>query len=567
VERLAIDALVDAGPGFRKYFEERRYKRASIRSYSNFLATLVRAAKQLGWESSQPEVPDAWRPIFAVSLEFAGCSGIVDYAIRRGKAPSEFCDDDLDAWGEMFVKQGHCYEYTIAVKRRFRRALSESGLADCLPGICCASRNPGRYAVPVRSFPARLRCEVEALLKWKQEPYAEGRPPRGRLRPVSAKLLESCITRLYGFVTTVQGRKNISNLLELVTKESIVSFIKWSLNDRKLKSHPFAVGLGLLYSAMKWYPAYETHDFGWLRTLLSGIPPDPESEKRERKASKYLPYDVVAGIPAMIRARRETVTKQSAKQLSFLVRDELLVSWLVALVWRQRNIRECRLGRNLFKAEIPPLANVAKPKWVQERIRVNSHEQFWQFYFREAETKTSHEVRGILPHRLVPLLEEYLDHHRSVALRGADPGNLFLNRNGRPLTLSEFVYLISNLTLQYAHRRVTPHIFRDIFAYWWLEHQPEDYLTVSKVLWHKNINTTLQIYGCRFDESHGLRRVEEWLDSRDKESEHLPHSTPEEPADFVAVSHSERSRLQIKIEPARAPEALLWKKKAGGSAA
>jgi len=49
-----------------------------------------------------------------------------------------------------------------------------------------------------------------------------------------------------------------------------------------------------------------------------------------------------------------------------------------------------------------------------------------------------------------------------------------------------------------------------------LEHHPEDFLTLSKILWHRNIKTTLQIYGANFDESHGARRVEQWLDARRK---------------------------------------------------
>jgi integrase len=58
------------------------------------------------------------------------------------------------------------------------------------------------------------------------------------------------------------------------------------------------------------------------------------------------------------------------------------------------------------------------------------------------------------------------------------------------------------------------HLFRDIFAVKWLEQNPEDYLTLSKLLWHRNIRTTLRIYGRNFDESYGVRRAEEWLEKR-----------------------------------------------------
>jgi hypothetical protein len=44
-----------------------------------------------------------------------------------------------------------------------------------------------------------------------------------------------------------------------------------------------------------------------------------------------------------------------------------------------------------------------------------------------------------------------------------------------------------------------------------LESHPEDYLTLSKILWHRNVQTTLGIYGAQFDGSNGVRRVDEWL--------------------------------------------------------
>ena len=62
---------------------------------------------------------------------------------------------------------------------------------------------------------------------------------------------------------------------------------------------------------------------------------------------------------------------------------------------------------------------------------------------------------------------------------------------------------------------MNPHLFRDVVALEWLQHHPEDYLTVSKILWHARIETTLGIYGRNFDESHGTRRMEEWLDQRE----------------------------------------------------
>jgi integrase len=531
-ELIPIDSLEGLGPEFRNYLQEHRYKRNAVRSYSNYLGMLVKAAKEFGWESSRSAVADEWKGIDAVLAKCGrGFSTIIAYAIRNGKTPPQLSDEDLAGCCQMLLNQGHSFQSVRAIPTHFRRSLKTLGLLNEFPNISPTHQNP-RYGIPIRLFPEVLRLEVEAFLSWKQAPYVEGRPRRGRHRAVTAKGLGTTISALYGFAVNVEKRQNITSLIQLVTRESVLSFIKWLLNDRRLKSEGVSSRMGGLFAAMRWNPAYKNQDLSWFPVLLSQIPLDSESQKPERKESKYLPYETVADIPRMLRARRKEVSESGQKKLAFLVHDELLISWLVTLVWRQRNIRECQIGHNLFKAEVPALASIARPKWVEERLLVDPRETFWQFNFREPETKTGHEVRSILPRRLVPLLEEYLERHRPNLLNGGDHGYLFMNRVGNPLTAEEVTHLVSDLTMRYKHRNVTPHLFRDIFAYWWLERHPEDFLTLSKMLWHRNINTTLRIYGGRFDESHGLRRVEEWIESHEQEDAHDlrdPHAKIEAP--------------------------------------
>ena len=172
------------------------------------------------------------------------------------------------------------------------------------------------------------------------------------------------------------------------------------------------------------------------------------------------------------------------------------------------------VGGNLFKEEIPPNSTMDKAPWVCEALQVNPHERFWQFRFRPHETKNGRGVRGILPRQLIEPLENYLVNYRPVLVNGSDQRNLFVNDSGRPFDPTRLESLVENLTFRYAGRRVNPHLFRDIFAIAWLKDHPEDYLTLSKILWHSNIQTTLQHYGRNFDESHGARRVEEWLEAR-----------------------------------------------------
>jgi integrase len=82
------------------------------------------------------------------------------------------------------------------------------------------------------------------------------------------------------------------------------------------------------------------------------------------------------------------------------------------------------------------------------------------------------------------------------------------------MNITQMTMLVGDLTTRHGGRRVTPHPFRDIVAYTWLKSHPKDYLTLSKMLWHTDINTTIKTYGSRFNESSGVTAMETWQDER-----------------------------------------------------
>jgi integrase len=525
LEQLPIEALTELSPAaFKLHLRQRKYKPHSIRSYRGFIRILVNKAKDLGWGPGRLEIPDCWKPILS-AVKADGGTKIVRYAIRLGISPSKFSDDDLAVWAETLLAEGRSYLYVHNLKSRFRRIVT-SRYAKQFPQLSKPSSAFQQYGVPLRDFPSALRADVMSLLKWKQADFAPGRPRKCHHRAVTAIRLKDTIVRLYGFVTTVNhgnghgryhvGESRITSLPALVTRESVTAWVDWCINERKNKGSHVTGDLALIYAAMRYYPLYKDYDFAWLGKLILEIPEDPESGITESKARKYVPYALLSDIPRMLHEKRKEIGARGERQLAWLVHDELLMRWLTTLVWRQRNIRESRIGSNaelvnLFKGTIPPFVTMAKPKWVEEKLAVGPQERFWQFYFREDETKNGHEVRAFLPRQLVGPLEEYLELYRPSLLQGREPGTLFVNRTGEPLSGSSIRDLVANITLRYVHRRVTPHVYRDIFAYKWLDDHPEDYLTLSKILWHRNINTTLQKYGRRFDESSGIRKLEEWL--------------------------------------------------------
>ena len=273
----------------------------------------------------------------------------------------------------------------------------------------------------------------------------------------------------------------------------------------------------MLYGAMRHHPNYRNQDYGWFSDLCGGLPEDDTVARAARKAKKKVAYDVLLTVPQLIRGSR-VKRCSDPKQAAWVAHDELLMAWITTLPWRQRNIRECRIGdpgrSNIFFAALsgPGSVHIARPEWVQKALTTTPHQGFWQFYFLPEETKTAHEVRGILPRRLIPLLEQYIAQHRPLlVVPGRDPATLFLNRDGGALDQPRMTDLVAELTLRHTGVRVTPHIIRDIFAFAWLEAHPEDFLTLSKILWHQDVKYTLRVYGSDYDESNGARSIDQWL--------------------------------------------------------
>jgi site-specific recombinase XerD len=100
---------------------------------------------------------------------------------------------------------------------------------------------------------------------------------------------------------------------------------------------------------------------------------------------------------------------------------------------------------------------------------------------------------GFLPSELTTLVEEYLGHRAALIPSGRpDPGILFLNEKGKAMTRQQMTELVESLSSIYAGKAANPHLFRDIVAYEWLENHPHDYLTLSKLLWHKTVEQTPQ---------------------------------------------------------------------------
>jgi integrase len=514
-DQILIDSVKASKDGFRKFLVGRTYKENSIRTYVNHVRILLQSASKLGWDPAE-EVPEAWRGVLAIASE-KKCVRLVKFLARVRATPNEVQGNDVDQW-VLQTAQESDFNRTRATAFRLWGILRDCGYPGQLPTSLLRQKS---YGVPLSQFPLSLKKEVDKLLSWKQAVYATDRPKGAKHRPVTSKRLVHVFCALLGYLTNVLGEAEVTSLSQLVQKQIVAGYVEWCINERHVKGETLQRNLRLLLAAMSQHPSYKALDTSWFKPLLDGLPVEPMSEARKRKAEKFLEYKVLESIPANIHAGRAAAEKRGPEYIARVVHDEFLFRWLITLPWRQLNIREMRIGGpapNLFKRRISSFSEIDKPQWVQEEEQRNPDAEFWQFHFSCDETKMKHEVDAVLPRRLIGPLEEYLKEFRGRMVRGIDPCTLFLNRVGKPITRNQMTALVSRLTLRHGGRRVTPHLFRDIVAYTRLKENSRDTLALSKLFWHANDHEVVRTYGCRFNESSGVCAMESWLDDRDANS-------------------------------------------------
>ena len=505
---IEITSVAHSLPAFRKFLETRKYRRNSVRSYLQYARLLIRLADKHGWR--RPILSDNWMKVYALAQRRA-CARLALHLAQLRTDPREVTIEDVEKWGRDRVGDGIHHASQQKSSRRFWKVLHELDLLGVDPSMVIRQRG---FGIPLRDFPPELKAEVEALLKWKTAAFAVDRPKGTRVRSVTADKLRKLLSLIYGY-TVRAGAKGITSLQVLLRKEIVGGYIEFSLNDRQNKGLSLVNSLSLLLAAMRQHSRYAGANWAWLDDMIGNISVESDTERRARKAAKFIDYGELAVIPGKMHADRTAVAKGGSHALAVHAMTQLLARWFLILPWRQRNVRECRIGGsapNLYKGRIPVLSEIEIPVWAKRELRTNPDAEFWMIRFSRDETKSRNEPHHLLPRQLIGPLEEYLREFRPLLVQGIDPNLLFLSSTGKPLSDRGVTRLISDISLRYAHRRTTPHLYRDSFAYHWLREHPQDFLTVSKSLWHSNLAYTIRCYGARFNESSACCAVELWLD-------------------------------------------------------
>jgi integrase len=514
-DQIPLEMIDDDRTGFRTFLLSRKYSENSIRTYIHQRRALLRRAQGLGWDRDQA-ASEEWKPLIAMA-EQKKFQDIVRHFSRITKTPAEVAIEDVEHWCGERTNKGLMYTNVAAKRNAFWRLLRSTGWTTHNPPQLIKQ---SKYGIPLDQLDPQLKAEIEDALKWKTAEYSKDRPKWGKIRPVTARGLRLVFSQIAGFAINVYGARPTS-LVDLIQRDLIEGFVEWAINERKHKGVTLQSRLGSVAAVMCHRREYANHDFTWMKLLIDAIELEDESERKQRKAEKYIDYDVLERIPGEIRAVRQTCAKKkksSPKHIARMAMEEFMFRWLLVLPWRQRNLRECRIGGaspNLFKGRISPFSEIDKPAWVVEEEARNPNAEFWQVKFTAKETKTGLAIHLLLPRQLIGPLEEYLTEHRPILLAGKRTETLLVNQRGKPIRADLVDKVIGHWSLKFAGVRTTPHLFRDSVAYMWLKAHAKDYLTLSKLLWHKSVETTIKIYGARFNESSGVCAMETWLDQRD----------------------------------------------------
>lgn len=513
-DQISFETIAARKAGFRDFLASRPYTEISIRGYVYQVQVLLRLAQKFGWDPDR-EISPQWKNLLATAA--AGeVLGITKYFSRITKTPDEITIEKLDVWEASKVRAGVFYTSTRGTRNKFVRFLQRSGWTSlCFPGM----KTLENYGVSLDELPPELRSEIQMLLKWKQAEFALNRPKKGKIRAVSAEKLRGIICQLAGYVIHVCD-SHPASVKELLQQQFVEGFVEWMINERGVKGRSFKQSMGMIFAVVRYHSSYTSVNFAWFKSLLDSIPSEDDSERRSRKAQKYVEYEVLEAIPSKIRAERKISEKrrEDTHRIACLAMEELVMLWLTILPWRQRNVRQCRIAGpapNLFRGKIPPFSALDRPSWVIEEEEKNPDAEFWQVRFTAKETKTGIAIHLLLPRPLIGPLEEYLVQHRPNLLLNRDVDTLMVNSIGNPLNSKLMQRVVGHWTLRYAGLRTTPHLYRDAVAFQWLKEHPKDYLTLSKMLWHKSIETTIKIYGSQFNESSGVRAMEAWREQRD----------------------------------------------------
>ncbi|UCH64115.1 MAG: site-specific integrase [Fidelibacterota bacterium] len=407
----------------------------------------------------------------------------IDLTTAHLKSYIEYLEKDsqVEAWRQLFHRAEKEWNHQV-----------EQGVLPALhwPDLPSAARS--KYSLRVHEWPVEMQAEYNSYRTWCLAEYIRERPPQYSQREVSADQNLSNLERIAGYTHRIRGVPLDQLTIDIFFDETIITdYINWLIQERLGGKRTVTLErlcAQLLSMARQYFYRPEAEE--WLIKLKKYVSNAPVRDKKERLFSMDELEKIADGIQARrIREKKNAIKKgliPNRMRQAQHVRRELLFRLIIQRPLRQKNIREIKIGKNLYK-------NI-------KGIYVLS--------FEGSEMKNGRPYKISFPKNLVTLLEKYLNDYRRILCNGHDNEYLFPSPNGGHICDRTVQSIIGRPAKQILRRSLNPHLIRDCIAYWWLQQNPGDYLFLSKLLGHEDVRTTIKCYS-NIDAEDAAKKIDE----------------------------------------------------------
>jgi integrase len=353
---------------------------------------------------------------------------------------------------------------------RFRGKMRAATLEKMFPKLDLQSKRPERYGDSLEDMTPRVQKELEQIAKFKRAVWRPGRSARLATRAPSIERMYWTVRQMHGHRTRKQKEKPVAGLIQLITPANVYPFVDFLEHDRGLLRDGVGRVMAPILAMVRQHPIFKGRKYDWISTRIQKVPKERHYKLLMRKEEKAHPYELLGQIPKAL--RRESQTPGLGEfDVACCRHDEALISVLHELVLRQKNIRSSRTGDsakpNLVWEKLTPemQLDLFIPDCVSVAYDKDHQRDFLMFRFDESETKAGRSELVVMSLALASLIMDYKDNYRGALIpKELDHGQLFANRRGGELSQCTFHSLVCRLTKKYVGRKVSPHIWRDIFA-------------------------------------------------------------------------------------------------------
>ena len=484
----------------------------SIRRHHNICRSVRWALRRFGL---QPHKQNLWnganevwqRAAIASGNRFGQLSGFAIWCTARDLQPADVTADHLSAFQDWRMSNtlSRCAADSASRLWRTWKALEKTtpgwpAIRGELP-----KRN-NRYTISRSEWPESLRSDEELFLRklahretedifplgCDADDFSRGRSRRA-LKPATIETrgvqIRIAVGALLNSGLTFEQIRTLQDLVDpLENAQKILMFLVKRLGRSEGTS--IAGPAEILRQIAKYHcrlPDEHVRKLArWASTARGKQQMTMTPKNRHKLRAISDPHTRALLLHAPRNLMREAEALQLPKRATRLARTALAVELLQVVPMRVCSLRNLRLGEHLI-------------------CKREGSNQYTHLHVPGAETKNGVPIDWELPSSTVKLIKTYLERFRE-----AESGNsyLFPGEGNKPIATTTMATYFRETLAQFIGAEINPHLMRHLAALLFLEANPGAYEMASRVLGHKNVQTTTAFY-CGLEVDAASRRYDE----------------------------------------------------------